>query len=136
VTEYGGVHPIIPGTEEVEIGGLQFKASPGKKKLVRPYFKNKTKLEKVVHAYNPTIPDVEIGRSQSEVWPRQKHNTLSEKENQKGTAQVVEHLPRKCEFKPSHTHTHTHPSTTHTHTHTEYPFRNKEKPMCRNSYRC
>jgi hypothetical protein len=41
--------PVIPATQETEMGVLQFEASPAKI-LVRPY--SKTKLGVVVHACN------------------------------------------------------------------------------------
>jgi hypothetical protein len=55
--------PIIPGTQELDIGGSRFQASLDKK-LVRLYLKNNPGTEG--HAIIPVIQEAEIGRSQSE----------------------------------------------------------------------
>jgi hypothetical protein len=44
--------PAIPTTWETEIGGLRFKSSPDKKKLVRPYLKEQARHG--IHFHNPS----------------------------------------------------------------------------------
>jgi hypothetical protein len=58
--------PIIPATQKVETGGLQFKANHSKK-LARPYFK-----EQARHACNPSY-SVGRGRKIEDLdrpWPK------------------------------------------------------------------
>jgi hypothetical protein len=69
---------VVPVTWEVEIGGLQFEASLGKK-LVGTYLQNK--LDLVAHTCGSPSWEVEVGDQSG-----QKHETLSEKQtkNAKG----------------------------------------------------
>jgi hypothetical protein len=39
--------PIIPATQEAEVGGLWLKASPRQKHEMRPYLKNKLKAKRL-----------------------------------------------------------------------------------------
>jgi hypothetical protein len=70
------VHAHNPSQLEVEIGGSQFEANPGKK-LMRPYLKEQAWC--VGMCLIPTRYKEEVGESKSKAYPGQKQKTLFEK---------------------------------------------------------
>jgi hypothetical protein len=82
--------PIIPATEEIEIGKVKVWGEPRQK--VSETLNSTKNLDVVAHTCDPAMWEAYVGESWSKASPFQK--IIKPKKNME-VAQVVEHLPSK-----------------------------------------